>query len=67
MTGLTRFSQDMDGSMEPDEDGPWVRYEDVAAIPAPVPKSCATCKGCDGAYAPASFGQDCTGYQRERG
>jgi hypothetical protein len=27
---LTRFRIDMDGSMEPDEYGPWVRYEDVA-------------------------------------
>ena len=67
MTDLTRFSLDMDGSMEPDDEGRWVRYEDVAALVAPPTKSCATCKGCDGAYAPASFGGDCTGYQRERG
>lgn len=26
----TRFDKDMDGSMEPSEDGRWVRYEDVA-------------------------------------
>ena len=25
----TRFDKDMDGSMEPDENGPWVRYKDV--------------------------------------
>lgn len=25
----TRFSKDMDGSMEPDENGEWVRYEDI--------------------------------------
>lgn len=25
----TRFSKDMDGSMEPDENGEWVRHEDI--------------------------------------
>lgn len=29
MKALIRFSQDRDGSMEPDEFGEWVRYEDV--------------------------------------
>lgn len=29
---ITTFSQDMDGSMEPDERGSWVRYEDVEDI-----------------------------------
>lgn len=29
---LTRFSIDMDGSMEPDETGQWVRYEDVVRV-----------------------------------
>lgn len=35
---LTRYSMDMDGSMEPDEAGWWVRYEDAAKLqetPAP--------------------------------
>lgn len=31
---LTRFSRDMDGSMEPDESGAWVRFEDVNAAQA---------------------------------
>ena len=26
---MTRFDLDMDGSMEPSEHGPWVRYEDA--------------------------------------
>jgi hypothetical protein len=26
---MTRFDLDMDGSMEPSENGRWVRYEDV--------------------------------------
>ena len=29
MTEITRFNMDMDGSMEPSENGRWVRYEDV--------------------------------------
>ena len=36
MTEITRFSKDMDGSMEPWEDGEWVRWEDVADWEAPV-------------------------------
>ena len=34
MTDLTRFS--VDGCMEPDDEGQWVRYEDVAAPVAPA-------------------------------
>jgi|GEM_PF-5299153 len=29
MNEITRFRVDMDGSMEPHEDGEWVRYEDI--------------------------------------
>lgn len=29
MVEITRYSQDMDGSMEPDVEGRWVRYEDI--------------------------------------
>ena len=36
MTDLTRFNLDMGGSMEPDDEGRWVRYEDVAAHVAPA-------------------------------
>lgn len=36
MTDLTRFS--VDGCMEPDDEGQWVRYEDVAAPVAPALK-----------------------------
>ena len=36
MTDLTRFNLDMGGSMEPDDEGRWVRYEDVAAPAAPA-------------------------------
>lgn len=39
---LTRFSRDMDGSMEPDENGSWVRFEDAqAAISATQPAQAA--------------------------
>ena len=33
MTEITRFDLDMDGSMEPSEDGQWVRYEDAQRKP----------------------------------
>ena len=29
---LTRWNQDMDGSMEPEEGGRWVRYEEAIAM-----------------------------------
>jgi len=38
MTDLTRFNLGMGGSMEPDDEGRWVRYEDVAAPVAPALK-----------------------------
>ncbi len=29
---MQRFDQDMDGSMEPEDDGRWVRYEDTTRL-----------------------------------
>ena len=33
---MTRFDLDMDGSMEPSEQGRWVRYEDAQRKPLSV-------------------------------
>lgn len=32
MTPTTRFDVDMDGSMEPSEDGQWVRFDEVQQV-----------------------------------
>lgn len=40
---IQRFSIGMDGSMEPDEAGQWVRYEDAVRVQAPT--ICGECRG----------------------
>jgi hypothetical protein len=36
----TRFEQDMDGSMEPEESGDWIRFEDLEKFAELIVKEC---------------------------
>ena len=38
---LTRFDQDMDGSMEPEKLGDWIRYNDLEKFARLIIKECA--------------------------
>jgi len=38
---VVRFDKDMDGSMEPEEQGRWVRYEDLEKFAELIVKECA--------------------------
>lgn len=64
---ITRFDLDMDGSMEPAEHGPWVRYEDLVQAIAAEREACA--KVCESEFANVAerlYGQDCARVIRAR-